>query len=218
MAHFHSPRIVTDGLVLALDAGNTKSYPGSGTIWFDKSGNGNNGTLTNGPTFSSANLGSIVFDGVNDGVNIPNSPNSQFPHNSPWTISMYGKIISQNLDYPGFLRKGDSTGSGVLFFYISTNFYIKHNNNQVAVSVSTSNPFNIVWSHNGSGTTFIYLNGNYISTGPTMASNNTSDDLLLGTGDQYGNVSIYSLSKYNRAITASEIQQNFNATKGRFGL
>ena len=49
----HSPRIVTDGLVLALDAGNTKSYPGSGTDWYDRSGNGNDGTLTNGPTYSS---------------------------------------------------------------------------------------------------------------------------------------------------------------------
>ena len=65
----HSPKIVTDGLVLCLDAASRKSYPGSGTTWFDRSGNGNNGTLTNGPTFSSDNGGSIVFDGTNDYVN-----------------------------------------------------------------------------------------------------------------------------------------------------
>ena len=64
----HSPKIVTDGLVLALDAGNTKSYVSGSTTWFDKSGGGNNGTLINGPTFSSANGGSIVFDGVDDYV------------------------------------------------------------------------------------------------------------------------------------------------------
>ena len=68
MAFIHSPQIVTSGLVLSLDAGNTKSYPGTGTTWFDKSGNTYNGTLTNGPTFNTANLGSIVFDGVDDYV------------------------------------------------------------------------------------------------------------------------------------------------------
>ena len=66
MALHHSPRIVTSGLVLALDAADRNSYPGSGTTWTDLSGNANNGTLTNGPTFNSANGGSIVFDGTND--------------------------------------------------------------------------------------------------------------------------------------------------------
>lgn len=60
--------IVTNGLVLALDAAKKDSYPGSGTVWRDISGNGNNGTLTNGPTFNSGNGGSIVFDGVDDYV------------------------------------------------------------------------------------------------------------------------------------------------------
>ena len=73
MGVFAGPEVVEDGLVLALDAGNTKSYPGSGTTWTDLSGNGNNGTLTNGPTYSSSNGGSIVFDGVNDFVDISNS-------------------------------------------------------------------------------------------------------------------------------------------------
>ena len=66
MAFGNGPRIVTNGLVLSLDAADRNSYPGSGTTWRDMSGNGNNGTLTNGPTFSSANGGSIVFDGTND--------------------------------------------------------------------------------------------------------------------------------------------------------
>ena len=65
----HSPNIVTDVLVLCLDAANRRSYPGSGNSWLDLSGNGNNGTLTNGPTYSSANGGSLVFDGVDDYVN-----------------------------------------------------------------------------------------------------------------------------------------------------
>jgi hypothetical protein len=65
--------LVRNGLVLALDAGRTLSYPGSGTTWTDLSGNGNTGTLTNGPTYSSANGGSLVFDGVDDYVNLGSS-------------------------------------------------------------------------------------------------------------------------------------------------
>ena len=66
MAFIHSPKLVTNGLVLCLDAANKLSYPGSGTTWYDLSGNANNGTLTNGPTFNSANSGSIVFDYIDD--------------------------------------------------------------------------------------------------------------------------------------------------------
>ena len=68
----HSPRIVTDGLVFCVDAGDKMSYPGAGTTWTDLSKNRNNGTLTNGPTFNSANGGSIVFDGTNDYANMSN--------------------------------------------------------------------------------------------------------------------------------------------------
>ena len=71
MAFSFSPRIVTDGLVLYLDAANQRSYPGSGTTWSDISRGGNNGTLVNGPTFDPGNGGSIVFDGVDDYVSIP---------------------------------------------------------------------------------------------------------------------------------------------------
>ena len=66
MALSHSPSIVTNGLVLCLDAANSKSYPGSGTTWTDLSGRGNNGTLVNGVGYNSGNLGSLVFDGVDD--------------------------------------------------------------------------------------------------------------------------------------------------------
>ena len=72
MAFNYSPNIITDGLVLYLDAANTKSYPGSGTTWRDLSKSQLNGTLTNGPTFNSSNGGSIVFDGVDDYVNLGN--------------------------------------------------------------------------------------------------------------------------------------------------
>ena len=69
MASFAGPNLNTDKLILCLDAANTNSYPGSGTTWTDMSGKENDGTLTNGPTFSSDDMGSIVFDGSNDYVN-----------------------------------------------------------------------------------------------------------------------------------------------------
>ena len=73
MGAFAGPEIAESGLVLALDAGNLKSYPGSGTTWTDLSGGGNTGTLTNGPTYSSANGGSLVFDGTNDYISLSSS-------------------------------------------------------------------------------------------------------------------------------------------------
>ena len=68
MSLSHSPKIVTNGLVLCLDAADQKSYPGTGTTWFDRSGNGNNGTLIGGVGYNSTNAGIIVFDGINDNV------------------------------------------------------------------------------------------------------------------------------------------------------
>ena len=89
MAIFYNPRTITDGLVLALDAANTKSYPGSGTTWTDLSGNGNNGTLTNGPTYNSSNLGSLSFDGIDDYSTLT----SNYTLSAGWTLSFWGNPI-----------------------------------------------------------------------------------------------------------------------------
>jgi hypothetical protein len=79
--HIATKGIVQSGLVLNLDAGVSSSYPGSGTTWTDLSGNGNTGTLTNGPTYNSANGGSLVFDGVDDYVNV-GTPSIVWKNNS----------------------------------------------------------------------------------------------------------------------------------------
>ena len=89
MAIFYNPRTITDGLVLALDAGNIKSYPGSGTTWNDLIRQGNNGTLLNGVGFDEGNFGSLTFDGVDDVVNI-----SEINLQPPWTQS----IVYKNLE------------------------------------------------------------------------------------------------------------------------
>jgi hypothetical protein len=95
MGFNYSPKIVTDGLVLCLDAANSRSYPGSGTTWFDLSGNGNNGTLANGPTFNANNNGSIVFDGTNDYVEITNrNTNLEFQPSQAFTVSTWFKTTT----------------------------------------------------------------------------------------------------------------------------
>ena len=86
----YNPRTITDGLVLCLDAANTKSYPGSGTTWTDLSGRGNTGTLTNGPTYSSANGGSIVFDGTDDIVNTSYVSSNAFT----WSVWFKTNVVS----------------------------------------------------------------------------------------------------------------------------
>jgi hypothetical protein len=213
-----SKQIVTDGLVLYLDAANPISYPTTGTLWTDLTINKNNGTLTNDPTFNSDNGGSIVFDGSNDFVTLSNTVYTQFPHNLPWTISLTGKIISQNTTFPGFLVKGAAASTGVLIFYSNNNLLtIKHNNVQPNVVITTES-FIVTWVHTGNGTTLIYLNGNYKTDGPSMVSTDTTNPLLLGRGDMFGNVSIYNFLKYDRALSAAEVLQNYNATKYRFGL
>ncbi len=92
MSFNYSPRIITDGLVLYLDAANTRSYPGSGTAWNDLSRSGNNGTLVNGPTFNSANLGSIVFDGTNDYSEVTSrNTNLEFQPTSGYSCMVFYK-------------------------------------------------------------------------------------------------------------------------------
>ena len=91
MAVGYNPRTVTDGLVLSLDAGNTKSYSGSGTSWTDLSGNSNNGTLTNGPAFSSDNGGSISIDGNSEtkGITLPSVSTIMGDGTGNWTIEFW---------------------------------------------------------------------------------------------------------------------------------
>jgi hypothetical protein len=99
MAGNVAPNTVTNGLVLYLDAGNTNSYPGTGTSWRDISGNSNNGTLTNGPTFNSANLGSIVLDGTDDYVNCGNNSSINIT-GTGLTLSawVYRTALNSNID------------------------------------------------------------------------------------------------------------------------
>jgi hypothetical protein len=221
MAYNFSPKIITDGLVLYLDAANTRSYPGSGTVWTDLSRVGNNGTLTNGPTFNSANGGSIVFDGSND--NISTNYNSQLTN---FTVCVWFKtsdssnpgaarIIDKNY-ISGFWIGKNSTGAsnswggGVLESSPPYGRYITLTDGQWHFLVSTR-----------LGTTHtIYGDGITNSTSGTVSSTalSTTSLTIAGGAAQVFKGNIAQTSIYNRALSTTEILQNYNATKTRFGL
>jgi hypothetical protein len=209
----YNPRIVTDGLVLALDAGNTKSYPGSGTAWTDLSGRGNTGTLVNGPTYSSANGGSIVFDGVNDYV--------QFTSTPVQTVCFWGRM---DADIPGLaaLVATSATGDGALRTNPAGTFGTILDGNDFHSGFTSSFMINGVsnLSNNGSG-------GFTIPGGRTLFQ-----DFYVGAIGNARNIStishtfmgrvykgrVYAVYLYNRQLTNAELLQNYNALRGRFSI
>jgi hypothetical protein len=219
--------IVTNGLVLNLDAGNPASYPGSGTTWTDLSGNGNNGTLTNGPTFDSANGGSIVFDGVNDLVNCGNNSSIQIVGD----ISILAWIkVTDFSNYNGIVGKTTSHLPNPYDYYLfqSTGQPSILRGDGVAYGGHTSNvsPSLGIWQYitvTMLGTQINhYLNGNFTSGGTTgVPISNGSNNLIIGNrSDNFTNFkgSIAITQIYNRALSATEVLQNYNAQKSRFGL
>jgi hypothetical protein len=230
MAIGYNPRVVTDGLVLALDAGNTKSYPGTGTTWTDLSGNSNNGTLTNGPTYSSANGGSLVFDGSDDYGSI----SSVTPDTGDFTIGFIYQLTGSTGRGGLFERKptspynGFSLGQGAsnnwAFAISGTSDY----NNRIVVDFDYPSLntwyFDVAVYSNGN-TVSAYRNGSFVSsdTGTSqgnLSAQGTRTDFLIANRDLATSlpVKVAQVQVYNRALSASEVQQNFNALRGRFGI
>jgi hypothetical protein len=224
MGFYRGPHTVTDGLVLSLDAGNTKSYQSGSTTWFDKSGRGNNGTLTNGPTFSSANGGSIVFDGVDDFVTCGNSSLLQI---TAGTISAWVKTTSPGSSYRGIIVKQNNCAlfvkDSVLITYDWGN---SGSDRTTGINIADGNWKYVAMSFTeNTGTPLnnanIYLNGNLVLTTTIKLSNNDIG-VALAAGStsvqQNLNGNIAQTSMYNRVLSTAEILQNYNATKSRYNL
>jgi hypothetical protein len=218
MAFNYSPKIVTDGLVLYLDAANTKSYPGTGTVWTDISRTNNNGTLTNGPTYASTFGGNIVFDGTNDSVvsaNTINITGAAARTMNIWFRSTGTISTRQSLAY-----FGTETTNGRSYIEIEGSQF-KFNTGNVAFggAVVSNVWYNGAVTFNGS-TLLVYLNGVQVNVG-TPTINTGLGSLILGRFvtnifPLTGNIAQFSL--YTRTLSAAEVLQNFNATKTRFGL
>lgn len=224
--------IVQDGLVLNLDAGVDASYGGSGTTWTDLKG-GNNGTLINGPTFDSANGGSIVFDGTNDYIASSNAASS-IRGGSEFTIGFWVKKTASNKD-AAIGAWYHSSRSGFFIEWYSDNYIYMGNssggyNNNTAFFSWTNNWHYFSGVYDGSASTNaekgkIYANGNLLSlnsTGLNTTSVSTyAVDFTIGKLTNYSlytNAKISIVQLYNRALSADEVLQNYNATRHRFGV
>jgi hypothetical protein len=246
---FGSPPIVTSGLVLNLDAGNTKSYPRSGTTWRDLSGNNNSGSLVNGPTYNSANGGSIVFDGVDDYASINNTVgnfgtsdftiNFFFKTTEPIFPSTFmAKSIGDNptSDYGWLVNNGsDGTNLGFAIASVSGSWSAA---GSYSIQTSGANIRNGLWQmativgNRTQSNVFIYLNAiaqslkTYVGAASFTTVGNISNTRTLCIASESdvsispypidANISIVQI--YNRALTPTEVQQNYNALKSRFNL
>ena len=233
----HSPSIITNGLSLCLDAGNSKSYPGSGATWTDLSGRGVIGTLTNGPTYSSSNGGSIVFDGSNDYVDITQNTPYQFSNTQAFSLSFWVRCTATSgIVYVWAYAIGGGRGyyfgidvnalrtNSFVFDYFDGNFKgIQGNNNSITmnswvnlVATSSSNSANDMSVYQNGVLTSFTIRGN---SSPGTIDYNTVPLRIgsRGNGNYFkGNISKVSI--YNRALSATEVAQNYNALKGRYGL
>jgi len=233
MAVGYNPRITTSGLVLCLDAGNRRSYPGSGTTWTDLSGNGNNGTLTNGPTFSSTEGGSIVFDSVNDyalvtsSASIPTGASARTLSIWFYTNSTSWADYVNSLFYYGSGNTGQSFGID-MNPYPAIEFFTWGGAGRDLIFNTTFAQVgwkNLTITYGGSTTCLIYENAVLTQTfNMSVSLNTTSSDVYIGAvnpsvlAGAYYDGRISSVSLYNRALSATEITQNFNATRGRYGI
>jgi len=216
----YNPRIVTDGLVLALDAGNAKSYPGSGNTWSDLSGNGNDGTIDNSVTYTSNNGGGLSFDGTDEIVLLP-----KIITTNDFTVCQFISYISDTNEGWTFEQYNYGSGRLILNTRSATNefrFFIGGNNFFSSTTLVSGQKYFICCSRSGSSGS-IYINGNLDATG-TLNSNSIDDitsaiggSRVFSSGTQFIG-DIYTTNVYNRALTESEISQNFNALRGRFNI
>ncbi len=209
--------IVRNGLVLNLDAAKRDSYPKTGTVWTDLSGNRYNGTLTNGPTYSSVNGGSIVFDGSNDYVSL-----TTLPSLSSFTVEFWFNCLGSGstgaTDYSVLIG---SNNSNRLLYRNTTNVLLAQMGagNHFSTATIPLNTWGCVhYVYNSSNTTAQwFVNSSADTTLVGAISLNTSQ--RIGTTDlanymMRGNIAITKI--YNKALSASEVLQNYNALKGRF--
>jgi hypothetical protein len=227
----HGPKVVTDGLVLCLDAGNSKSYPGSGTTWTDLSGRSNNGTLTNGPTYSSVSGGSLVFDGTNDFVNL-GTPPVITGRQVPLTICGWARANTftstrvlwgvYNQEAFGQLYSMIRTDNGILKYFTSNSTGGFQSNGTFTPSINTWNFYAVTVSGTlSSPSVTIYLNNSSetFSYSTLTSSPDLSIRFCIGADSfprSFWNGNISNVMWYNRALSTQEIQQNYNALKSRY--
>ena len=217
-------KIVTNGLVLNHDAAQLRSYPTTGTVITDLSGNNNNGTLINGVGFNSGNGGSLVFDGVNDYIQIPHS-SSIAPSTGSISVEAIFKAsaagsATNNIIYNKENEYEMSAGGGVISIAFRPNWAWVGD-----TAFNTNQWYHTMLTYDQSYQR-LYVNGVqvYIAALSGAIGNVHSEPLRIGarggSGSAFGffNGSIPVVKVYNRALSANEVLQNFNANRSRYGL
>jgi hypothetical protein len=236
MAISYNTSVVRDGLVFYLDAANPKSYPGTGTTVFDMK-NGINGTLINGVSFDASNNGSFSFDGVNDYINTSYNIISGTDSSNPISIDFFIKpdlvqpatsfqpVIIGSAYYSGF---GLQQTGGIYRNWIRLTTGIKSHN--ISLTTGIFNHIVLIWGGELDSNIYTYLNGilvaqTSVTYGP-FGQNHNSRPFRIGlpyttggnaaTGHFKGNIG--NIKVYNKVLTATEVKQNFEATRGRYGI
>jgi hypothetical protein len=207
--------IITNGLIMNVDAANPLSYPGSGVIWADITGNNNSATLTNGPTFTSVGASSyLTFDGTNDYAQINNVVLSG---TQDFTISAWVQHINVN----GTIFGNYGTGNLQVFYGPSYLGMFLNNYSAYADSVVhyKSGINQLVVQRSGGSKLLVWVNAVLVDTGTSSDTIGTTSNFRIGantSGSELEGGRIYNLQVYNRALTPSEIFHNYTSTKGRF--
>ena len=237
MAVGYNPSIVSDGLVLYLDAANRRCYSGSGNTVNGLVG-GIGATLVNGVGFTSTNSGYFSLDGTNDYISVPNGFSSYFKSNDYWSVDLWVKLLNQTAGEPVLVSAGPAIGYFDLFLEVGDNQiyfaagrgsdsgYIQNQNVSNTLGYNlTARYFNIVFIKTGSTTGSVSVNSinipMSISGGGLSSMPNINEELRIGTFRQSGfelHGNIGQVKIYNRALSEQEILQNFNATRFRYGV
>jgi hypothetical protein len=235
MAVEYNVPVVKNGLVLYLDAANINSYPGAGTTWTDLSGNQNNAALTNGPTYSSANRGTIFFDGSDDSAIVTNNNGFGMSGSAP-NISMDMWVNLPRRGFPFYQVAGFRNSSNFDFYILILDASGATANIEARIRTAGSQsdiPYVDYMSYYNKWTHLaftvsptisnLYINGKLVGSIGSIAGNlgATSGNFVVGnsqdnTWKTRGNMG--SIRVYNRALSATEVIQNYDALKGRYGL
>jgi hypothetical protein len=227
----HSPGIVIDGLIYSIDAANTRSYTGSGnTVNGLISGFG--GTLVNGVGFSSINNGCFFFDGTNDYINTNLTSSSIGLTSSNFSIGLWAKVKDYST-FNAFVTRTSGAIAAPLDMYILNSvsyapgyLVVLLGNGTTWNTLQSSSQFPLAWTYLvftlNSSTMSLYYNAVFNSTTAlAVPRGESANPIKIGTredGATYMNGNIAQVQIYNRALSATEIRQNFNATRKRFGI
>jgi hypothetical protein len=218
MALQHHPRIVSNGLLMYIDAANTRSYSGSGNTALGLI-TGIDGTLVNGVGFTSANNGAFTFDGTNDYINFGNSSVVQ---QTTGTLSAWAKASSPGSGYRGIIAKQGAYGLFYTDSVLVAYDWAADAPRSTGINIADNTWKNVVLTYQSgvSNGTRIYINGVSVLT-TTITILNQINNLFGGAeanASQFASCQVSSFKMYNRILTATEVLQNYNAAKKRYGL